>query len=141
MASALLIATVTAASAKTYNIAITNTCDTLTLTETDGVVVGVSNATNGCDDSYEIGSAAKLAASVTPGGKVLVAAGDLGSAPTQWVWEFNLKTGEAELRGTPDGSTVYALEFPFTTGKVLGDRSHLPKATTLFKQSAKPVLR
>ncbi len=142
IATALLLATATAASAATYNISFSNTCDTLTLTETDGVVVGVSDAPS-CDDSYEVGTVAKLAASVSPGGKVLVAAGDLGGAPLQWVWEFNLKTGEAELRGTQDGSTVLAAEFPFTLTKdrKLGDRSHLPKATSLFKLIAKPVPR
>ncbi len=137
--AALLAATATGASAKTYNIAITEACDTLTLTVTDDVVVGTSNAT-GCDDSYEIGTVAKVSSSVAPGGSILVAAGDLGTEPDQWVWEFNLKTGEAELRGTLNGTTEIQAPFAFTITKGKAKaRPGLPKATELFAKLAKPI--
>jgi hypothetical protein len=140
VATALLASISTGAAAKTYNIAISGSCDTLTLTVTSDIVVGTSNAPNGCDDSYEVGTTAKVSGSVSPGGSVLVAAGDLGTAPDQWVWEFNLKTGQAELRGTLDGATEIQAAFSFTVTKGKAEaRPNLPKATEIFAKIAKPI--
>jgi hypothetical protein len=139
LASALLIVG-GAASAKTYHIAVTGVCDTLTLKDVQGVISGSSD-TAGCDASYEVGTEATVKASILPGGKVLVAAGDLGLSPDQWVWEFNISTGEAELRGTSDGKTVIGGEFgfTFTDGKAPANHGHLPKATEVLKQRAKII--
>ncbi len=139
VAAAVLACSGTGAAARTYHIAISGACDTLTLTETNDVVLGVSDASD-CDDSYEVGSKARVSSTVLPGGPVLVAAGDLGLAPDQWVWEFNVKTGQAELRGTPDGKTLYAAGFSFTLSKDKAPaRPGLPKATAIFARIAKPV--
>jgi hypothetical protein len=75
--------------------------------------VGQSN-TSGCDYSNVIGYKAKLKKDAGPGGKVLIAAGDLGLEPDAWDWAFNLKTLTATLTGTPDGSTIEQANFSFT---------------------------
>lgn len=58
IAGAMLAASVSGASATTYQIAISGSCDTLTLTNSNGIVVGVSNAPS-CDDSNLIGTRQK----------------------------------------------------------------------------------
>ena len=98
----------------TVNISIDGTCDTLTLTDTNGVIVGQSNAPNGCDDGYEIGYVASQKL-VNPGSNEAIVGSDLGLSPDAWVWSFNFKTLQAVLTGTRDGQTADGpLDFLFT---------------------------
>jgi hypothetical protein len=126
MAAALFAAPASGAGAQTYNIAVDGGCDTLTLTLAGGIVAGVSNGADGCDDSDVVGYQAKLPASVAPGGKVLIAAGDLGTTYA-WSWAFNLKTKNAELTGT-DGVDVFTLDSTFTFTKAKAGEVFVPHA-------------
>jgi hypothetical protein len=141
LAAAILAISASVAGAQTtYNISITGACDTLSLTlDTDGVVVGQSNK-SGCDYSNMIGYQAKLKKDVGPGGKVLIAAGDLGLEPDAWDWAFNLKTLTATLTGTPDGTTVDQgnFSFTFTTGAnhVKPANNGKPSATSIVRSLA-----
>jgi hypothetical protein len=125
LAALLLAASAGGANAATYNISITGFCDTEVLTTNGDVVVGQSNASS-CDTGNLVGTSARLnAANANGAGKNLVVGGDLGLSPDAWVWAFNLKTGQATLTGTPDGSTVYGpLVFSFTYTKA---NQHKPK--------------
>jgi hypothetical protein len=100
--------------AGTYSIAIVGACDTLTITvDSSGDAYGNSNAAN-CDTSAVVGSVAKLAASVEPGGAVIQVGGDLGFGPTEaWNWDFNLKTKAATLRSST-GTNILSDTFAFT---------------------------
>jgi hypothetical protein len=117
--------------AKPYNISITGACDTLTLTVTAGVVVGQSNAPNGCDDGNEVGYQAKLGAGTPPTGKVLIAGSDLGLSPDAWTWAFNLSTLNAVLSGTTDGVSVIQGSFTFTFTRAHENKTGLPSAVSL----------
>src|SRR5437016_14282242 len=100
VAAVVIAAPASLANAATYNIAIAASCDTLTLTVSNGVVVGQSNAPNNCDDGNMIGYTAKLSKKVLSGAKVLIASSDLGLSPQSWSWAFDLTTGQAQLTGT-----------------------------------------
>lgn len=137
IAAAIVVASAGGAAATTYNITITSSCDTLTLNLSNGLIAGISNAANGCDDSYVVGYQASLKSSVGPGGKVLTAGGDLGYSNEAWNWAFNLKTKKAALTGTSDGQTTIQGTFDFTYTKDAPARvqpgNRLPPATSLLR--------
>jgi hypothetical protein len=120
-ATAAIAASAGVANAATYNIQIDGACDYLSLTVSQGIVVGVSSATD-CDDGNMIGYTAKLSRKVLSGAKVLIASSDLGSAPYSWSWAFDLSAGTAQLTGTGDGSGTLVGNFTFTYTK--GGASH-----------------
>jgi hypothetical protein len=100
-------------------------------------VIGSSNAPSGCDDSYVVGTVAKVSSSIAPGGSVLITAGDLGVEPAQFVDYLNLSTGVFNLYGTTDGKTLFSLPGTFTildAAKVPPVKTGLPKISArLFK--------
>jgi hypothetical protein len=141
LAALLLVGSATVASAadssKPYNIALAGFCDTLTLTVSAGVVVGQSNAPNGCDDGNEVGYQAKLGAGTPPTGKALIVGSDLGLSPDAWTWAFNLATLNAVLTGTTDGVSFVQVPdtFTYTRGfQRAVSKTNLPSATSAARQ-------
>lgn len=137
LAAAAMAASAGIANAATYNIQVDGSCDYLTLTVSDGIVSGVSSASN-CDTGNMIGYKAKLTNKVLSGAKVLIASGDLGSPPQSWSWAFDMTALSAQLTGTDDSGTIYVGNFTFTytKGKAVHRPAHsgLPTAVSLTRK-------
>lgn len=125
--------------AGTYSISVTGFCDHMTIIlDSSGDAYGSSD-TSACDTSALMGVAAKLKATVAPGGPVLQVGGDLGYGSTEaWSWSLNFKTLTGTLRGT-SGNTLIAGPLNFaiteTSGVVRGTHANngAKSATSLLR--------
>jgi len=96
-------------------------CDHEDFTVSNNVAVGASDASS-CDDAYIVGEDGKVKAA--PKGKVTILGSDLGLAGTGWDLVLNLKTGEAEVYGTTNGTSLLAISDTITVSKARVPPSH-----------------